>query len=196
MEACAESLYLDDEDIPKVFRQRREEATQASDNPKVIPMPFIQGTPDKGPLIVTNDWYVKEEKKKLAKQAKTKKEIQIEMMKLIAQKDQINTKLGELDPSKKKDAKKIVYCNIKLKDIDAELKMLQDQSGINLNKLEHGSKFSRFIGWFKRKWKKFKKGVKNFYNTYRDPLTTLFTVAIPAIFTGIIRGIIHLVSRK
>lgn len=202
MEACASQIYLHGSDIPKIYRERRTDdvaekpirSKKPEKNVKVVPMPFIQGNPEEGPLIVTDDWYVKEEKKKFTKQAKNKKSMQIDMMQLIAQRDQLNIELGKLDPGKKKDAKKIVYINIKLKDIDAELKMLQEQSGIDLNNLEHGTRFARFVGFFKRKFHHIKKKIKKFYRTYEEPINGLIAVIIPIAIAGVFKLISHLIA--
>lgn len=199
MSACAADFYLPGSTVPEVFleadrqmnaRNRKEKTIT---EPKVVKMPFIHGTPGvEGPLVVTEDWYIKEEKKRLAKNAKTKKEMQVEMMRLIAQRDRLNIKLGQLDPGKKKDSKKIVYINIKLKDIDAELKMLQEQSHINLDELDHGTKFSRYVGYFKRKLHQIGKKIKKFYHKYEEPITALITVAIPMVIAGVVRMLISL----
>lgn len=199
MDENTANFYLPGATIPKIFLEadrqmaRRNENKEIVTEPIEVPMPFIHGTPGvKGPLIITKDWYVKAEKERLAKKAKMKRDFQIEMMQLIAQRDQINMKLGELDPSKKKDSKKIVWCNIKLKDIDAELKMLQAQSHIDLNELEHGTQFARFVGAFKRKINKMKKKIKKFFKTYEESITALITVTIPLIIAIVAKSIMKL----
>lgn len=201
MDGNTANFYLPGATIPKIFLEadrqmaikREQEEKEIVTEPIEVPMPFIHGTPGvRGPLVITKDWYVKAEKERLAKKAKMKRDFQIEMMQLIAQRDQINMKLGELDPGKKKDAKKIVWANIKLKDIDAELQMLQEQSHINLNELEHGTQFARFVGAFKRKINKFKKKVKKFFKTYEEPITALITVAVPIIIATVVKSLMAL----
>lgn len=193
------NFYLPGADIPKIFLEAdrqmawKNQEEEIVTEPIEVPMPFIHGTPGvRGPLVITKDWYVKAEKERLAKRSKMKRDFQIEMMQLIAQRDQINMKLGELDPAKKKDAKKIVWCNIKLKDIDAELQMLQAQSHIDLNELEHGTQFARFVGAFKRKIHKVKKKIKKFFKTYEEPITALITVAVPIIIATAVKCLMKL----
>lgn len=196
-------FYLPGSTVPSIFleadRQMKEkeikEHGEIIDEPVEVPMPFIHGTPGaRGPIVVTKDWYVKQEKKRLASKAKDKRAYQTNMMKLIAQRDRINIKLGELDPAKKKDSEKIVKYNVKLKSIEAELSMLQRQSHIDLNELEHGTKGSRIIGAVKRKAKEVKKKVKKFYKTYKEPLNQLFAAALPIAIAGVVKLAIGLIA--
>ena len=142
----------------RLVAERHKNDPEVVTKPIEVPMPFIHGCPGaNGPIIVTKDWYVKTEKKRLANRAKDKRIDQEEMMELLARRDRLRGKLGCLNPMKKEDAKQIVKINIKLRDLQAELEMLQHQSGINLNQLDHGSRFNRFIGRVKNFFKRVKK---------------------------------------
>lgn len=200
----SEEYYLAD-DIsvyPKIIQDQildRHSSYQAPEEPKrvvkepiEIPMPFIKGDPNvEGPLIVTEDWYVKKKKKKLTAIAREKKDMQIEMMRLLGKRDLLRDRLGKLDPGKKKDSKLIVSINIALKDIDAELSMLQEQSGIKLTELDHGTKFQRRVSMVKKKVGGFFKKVKKFFKRHSDTIMDIASVAIPiaiAIFATTLAG--------
>lgn len=195
-----EDYYLGGVDnVPAVFRDAdrqieasyRDRIIKRVEEPKYIPVPFIKGCPGaEGPIIVTEDWYVNEKKKRMAKKAKERKELQIEMMQLLSQRDRLRIKLEELDPSKKKDSKKIVAINEKLKNIDAELKMLQMESGVNLEALDQGTKFGRFVGRLKRTWKRAVKKVKKFYKRNKELIIGVAAIALPALFGGLVRKLV------
>ena len=119
-------------------------------------------------------------------------DMQREMMRLLAKQDRIRHKLGQLNPNKKKDSKKIVAYNEELKDIDAQLKMLQEQSGIKLDELDHGTKLGRFVGKIKRAWKRFTKKVKKVYERNEALIVGIASVVIPIVGGIIIKGILGL----
>lgn len=165
-------------------RPRKPNEDEIVKEPPVIDMPFIKGDPNKkGPLIVTKDWFVKTKKKQLTRIAKEKKALQIEMMQLLGKRDALRIKLGRLDPGNMKDAKKIVSINITLRDIDATLSMLQDQSGIDLEELDHGTKFQRAVGRAKRAVGGFFKKVKKFFKKNKETIIEVASVAIPLAIT-------------
>ena len=156
--------------------------------PKKIPMPFIAGCPGAEPVVfVTEDWFVKHEKKRLAHLAENKRDMQIDMMELLCQKDRIKRKLGSLNTYKKKDSKKIVKLNTKLRDIDAELEALEQYSGVNVRALEEGSRFDRFIGRVKKKIIKVFKGIKKFVKHNKELFSGIAAIGIPAVAGLIIR---------
>lgn len=178
----SEDAYLYGSEVPMYDEKEPVQITK----PKVIPMPFIKeakGSKDK--VIVTEDWYVKTKKKKLARLAKDKKDIQIEMMQLLGQKDILKSKLSKLDESKKKDMKKIISINVKIKDIDAELEMLQKESGIIIDELDKGSKIGRFFSRVKRSVKKKFKKVKRFCKYNSELVTGILSIVVP-IFAAVI----------
>ena len=152
--------------------------------PREIPMPYIDSNPNvPGPVYVTNDWYMKKKKKRMIKRAKEQREVHIEMIQLLARKDMLRTKLGELDPGKKRDSKKIAAININIKDIDAELEMLSMQYGININELDKGTRLGRFIGRLKRKSKKVIKRIKRYFKDNGEFILNMSSIIIP-VFTA------------
>ncbi|MCM1439565.1 MAG: hypothetical protein NC131_10255 [Roseburia sp.] len=162
--------------------------------PKVIPMPFIKdakGSKDK--IIVTEEWYVKTKKKKLAKQAKERRDIQIEMMELLGERDILRSKLSELDDSKKKDMKKIVSINVKIKDINAELEMLQKEAGINVDDLDKGTKLGRFYNKLKRNIKKKVKKAKKWIKRNRELVSGVLSVIVPILIGFVAKKLLFLV---
>lgn len=163
--------------------------------PKIIPMPFIKDAPgSKDKVIVTEEWYVKTKKKKLAKQAKARRDIQIEMMELLGEKDILRSKLSELDESKKKDMKKIVSINIKIKDINAELEMLQKEAGINIDDLDKGTKLGRFCSRLKKTVKKKMKRVRKWVKRNREVVSAVLSVVVPVIIGFVTRKLLFLVA--
>ena len=192
-----EKFYLDPESVPRIFKiadKMLEEEHKNDPKPvkriREVPVPFIKGNPNvTGPVIVTEDWYLKKKKKKIAERSRDIKETQIEMMRLLAKRDRLKFKLGKLDYTSKKESKEIICINIELKDIDAELKMLQKQSGVDLNDLEKGTRFSRFIGLINRKTKKICKKIKKWYKRNRELIVGLAYIIIPVAVTALIKMI-------
>lgn len=183
--------YLDDRLMPKVFKTAEEPAVEEKiiTKPKTIPMPFIDGRTDtnKGPVVITEDWYVKCRKKELAEIAKDRKAAQIEMMQLIAERDRLRYKLGKLDMSKKRDSKIAVAMNVKIKDINAELESLQSITGININTLDKGSRLGIFVGKCKRLFHKVKKAVKKWWERNGELITGLAAIILPFIANKLVK---------
>ena len=193
------AYYLPGATIPKIFIEADRQINEAHPEPEIItkpkevPMPFIEGVKGvKGPVVVTEDWYVKGKKKELARIAENKKDTQIEMMQLIAERDRLRYKLGKLDPSKKKDSKAIVVINVKLKDIDAELKALEDIAGVKIDSLDRGSRLGRFVGKIKKVFHTVKKAVKRWYRRNEDLIKGIIAIAIPVVISTLGRLIVKL----
>ena len=109
-----DGFYLSN-DIPEVFKAADAIMAEKYPQPKkvrqprVVPMPEIKSNPNvEGPLYVTEEWYDKKKAKKEKKLKKEQKEFEIEIIQLIARRDMLRKKLGELNPGKKKDSKKKV----------------------------------------------------------------------------------------
>ena len=191
-------FYLRGSHVPSIFLEADRQYDDEHENDpipaqriKKVPMPFITGCKGaNGPVIVTEDWVVKKEKKYLKNRSEDIKEMQIEMMQLIGKRDRLKKKLGELDIGKKKDARRIVAINVQLKDIDAELQMLQAQSGINLNNLDRGTRLARFIGaikgWFKRRIRKLKKVIRE----NKELIYGMASIILPFISTIMFRRLV------
>lgn len=191
-----EQFYIDTRSVPNIFKiadREMEEKFPPNDRltkPKEIPMPYINSNPNvPGPIYVTNDWYYKKKKKKMIERAKETRDVHIEMMQLLARKDMLRIKLGKLDPSNKKDSKKIVAINVKLKDINAELEMLSWQYNIDLEELDKGSRLGRFIGRMKRKVKKITKVIRNLWEDHSDFILSIGSIILPFISTLIFKKI-------
>lgn len=180
--------HIQDRVNDNLERQRIEDEKDPPEyitEPVKIPMPFIEGDPNvKGPLLITKDWYVKEKKKKIATVAKQKKELQIEMMELLARRDVIRGKLARLNPYDPKDASKIVKFNIELKDIKVQLDYMSQQTGVNITELDHGTRFSRKINEFKRRVTKKIKKVKEFFSNNMEAIVKV-TIGVLPIVIGI-----------
>lgn len=185
-----EEYYLDPASVPEIFKIADQEMEKyykkekIVTKPREIPMPRIEGRYGaNGPVFITEDWYLEMKRKQQTEQARDRRDMEVRMMKLLANKERLRFKLGELDPSKKQDSKKIVAINVKLKDIAAELQMLEMQSGIHLDELDSGSKLGRFSGMLKQKWKKLRKKIKKFYRRHEYVLNTVASIILP-IFGG------------
>ena len=193
-----EQFYIDTKAAPSIFKDadREMEKKYPKENrltkPREIPMPYIDSNPNvPGPLYITEDWYLKKKKKKMIKDAKEKRDIHIEMIQLLARRDMLRIKLGELNPGKKQDSKRIAAINVNLKDINAELEMLSWQYNINLEELDKGTRVGRFIGRMKRKVKKVVKKVKKYWKDNKDFLLNISTIILPVISTFVYKWIFH-----
>jgi len=149
--------------------------------PVKIPMPFIHGDGRKGPLYITEDWYVKKKKKRIIQNAKEKKIIQCDIMEAVGKLERVNIKLAKLDPSRKKDVKKIVKLNIKKRDLELEIDTLQKECGVEIESLYKGNKWRRRWESFKKKIKKCWKKVKRWFSDNKEYIFGFLAVAIPSL---------------
>lgn len=169
-------------DLADMERDKYYKKEKIVTKPREIPMPRIEGCPGANKIVyVTEDWYLEKKKKKQTNRAKEIRDMEIEMMKLLANRDRLRIKLGELDSANKRDSKKIVAINVKLKNIAAEIEMLERQSGIHLDELDKGSRVGRFLGNFKKAGKKLIKKAKKFFNRHSEVITTVASVLLPII---------------
>lgn len=194
-----EEFYIPGSAVPDVFRKadrimdKKLRPLKVMTAPREIPMPRIEGCPGAiGPIHITEDWYNEKMKKKEEKKAKDRKKAEIEIIKYLAQQNRLRFKLGELDPSKKKNEKKIASINITLKNIEAEIRMLQEQNGISISELDRGSKIGQFVGRMKRRLKKIAKKVKKFYRDNTHLIDGLAAIILPFVGSFIIKRIFHL----
>ena len=187
-----EQYYIDARYVPKIFKvadrimeaKIPQEVKDRINEPKEIPMPYIDSNPNvPGPVFVTKDWYFKKKRKRMIEQAEEVRDVHIEMMQLLAKKDMLKIKLGELDPAKKSDSKRIVAINVEIKDIDAELEMLAWQFGIDLQELDHGTRLARFVGRLKRKAKKIGKRIKRYWKDNSDFILNMAAIIVPVVAT-------------
>lgn len=185
-----EEYYIDTASVPEIFRQadrileKELKPLRVMKKPREIPMPRIEGCKGtRGPIFVTEDWYLEKKKEMQVERSKSVRDMQIDMMKLLAKKERLRFKLGELDPSKKSDSKMIVSINVKLKNIDAELSMLEMQSGVHLDELDKGTKLGRFVGSLKQIGRKIVKKVKKFYRKNLELLNGIASITLP-VFGG------------
>ena len=190
---------------PAIFRYLDELAEEEKrQQPKIlpngkieikVPMPFLHHPQSvKGPVVITEDWYVKTERKRLAKLSKEKRILQEEMMECLAEKDIIKGKLGKLNPVDKRDAKKIVKYNIKLRDIDAELHMLSNQAGITIEALEHGTRFQRFRGKISNWLASTGKKIKKWYKRNEHIIQPIAVIAITVFASSLATKVAKLIS--
>ena len=170
---------LEETDYNKWKERNKDRCTE----PIKIPMPFIHGDGRKGPLYVTNDWYVKKKKKQIIKNAKEKKIIQCDIMEAVAKLERVNIKLAQLNPGKKKDAKKIARLNIKKRDLELEIDTLQKECGVEIESLYKGSKWRRRWESFKKKIKKGWKKFKRWFSDNKELIFGFLAVAIPGIIS-------------
>jgi hypothetical protein len=187
-----ECFYLDTKSVPDIFKiadremEKKYPPEKRMTEPREIPMPYIDSNPNvPGPVYITEDWYFKKKKKKMINRAKEKRDVHIEMIQLLARKDMLRIKLGELDPGKKSDSKRIAAINVDIKDIDAELEMLAWQYGINLKELDKGTRLGRFIGRLKRKGKKLIKKIKRYFEDNGEFIMNMAAIILPVIGTFI-----------
>jgi len=174
--------------IPEVFRVAAEQV--ARENPKrdyvkkpyTVPMPTIHSNPNvEGPIHMTREEYEKQKIKQQRKREKKAKEAEVEIIQYLAREEMIRSKLGKLDPCKKKDSKKIAAYNIELKSIRANIEMLQEQYNIKINELDRGNKISRFLGRLKRKARKVVKKAKKWFKRNEELISGILGIAVPVL---------------
>lgn len=187
----ASQIYLGS-NTPEVFRIAAEQV--AAENPRKeyvkkpyhVPMPTIHSNPNvEGPIHMTKDEYERQKIKQQKKQEKKTREAEVEIIQYLAREDMIRSKLAKLDPCKKKDSKKIAAYNIELKNIRANIEMLQEQYNIKINELDHGNKISRFLGRMKRKVQRVWKKVKKWFKRNEEVVVGVLGIAGPAILAAI-----------
>lgn len=180
---AADLLMAQQHPQPKIIRE-----------PKVVPMPTItenRGVTE-GPIRVTEEWYTKEKIKQMKKQEKARRSAEVEMIQLIARKDMLRFKLGELDPSKVRDSKRIAAINIELRNIEIGIHQLEEQHGISATDLDHGSRVGRFIGRLKHAAKKVGKKIKKFYKRNAELINGIASIVLPVLGTVLIKKIFKL----
>ena len=182
------------EDIPEIFKigmaqvdARFPKPLDTIRTPIKVPMPTIESNPNVlGPIKVTRKWYVEEKQKLMMEKSQTKAEAEMTVIQLLAQRERVQSMLAKLDPSKKKDSKKIAALNCKLDVIDRNLAGYRAQYGIDIENLDHGSRVGRWMGRVKKKIKKIVKKVKRFCKNYKEEIIAGLTALgsfIFAVFT-------------
>lgn len=155
-----------------LMAERLSEQNLTYENPnKVIPMPNVQQTQQE----------VWEKAQRLA---------EIEMIQLITRKEMLKKKLGELDISKAKDAKKIASINIDLMNVDLQIKQLEMQYGISSSEIDQGTRVGRFLGKIKKGFKKIVKKAKKFYKRNFELIYGLAAIFVPVIGGFLLRKIL------
>ena len=117
------------------------------------------------------------------------REYEIEMIQLIARRDMLKKKLGELNPGKKKDSKKIAAINIELINIREDLDEITAMSGLNITDIDNGTRLGRFLGRLKIKAKKIWKKTKKFYRRNSELIQGICAIVLPVIGSLIYKAI-------
>lgn len=121
----------------------------------------------------------KEALREAKRKEKQKKEAENTLIKLISRRDYIKAKLKSLNPGKEKDSRMIAQLNIELKSIEEDISKTQAVSGIYLDKLEEGSRLSRFVGKVKSKIKSAGRSIKKFFKNNKEMVVGLSSVILP-----------------
>ena len=187
--------YYLSKDIPEIFKIADEVMAKKYPKPqkakvKKVPMPDIHSNPNvEGPLYCTQEWYDKKVAKREKKYRKEKREAEEEVIQLIARRDYLNKKLGELNPGKKKHIKKIAKINIEMENIKDDIQMWKDQYDVNIDQLDKGTKLSRFVGKIKTGFKKAVKKTKKFYRRNAELINGVAAIALPTIISIVVKAI-------
>lgn len=183
--------------IPEVFRIADRQVDAENPNkeyvrePYEVPMPSIQSNPNvEGPIHMTKEEYEKRKIKQQKKREKKTREAEVEIIQYLAREEMIKSRLAKLDPCKKKDSKKIAAYNIELKNLRANIEMLQEQYGIKIDSLDRGSKVSRFFARLKKKTTRIFRKIKKWYERNDDLVIGVLGIAIPVLFSSLIAKII------
>lgn len=113
-----------------------------------------------------------------------RKEVETEMIKLVARRELLTHKLDRLDPSKRRDNDKIINYRIAISAINERLDDLQDLTGINP---EEVCPTVELTGWqkFKNNVKetahKVGKKIKKFFKKNMDAIVGIGSVVVPVI---------------
>lgn len=129
------------------------------------------------------------ELKKQRKLAQEKKEAELKSIELQSELEHIHSKLGTLNASKKKDAKKLAAYNIRIKEIEQELDELREKYKIEIKEIDRGSKVTNFLTKVKRGFKKFGRKFKKFFNKNAEFICTLGMTLLPVFGAFIGKGI-------
>lgn len=191
--------YYVGENIPEIFKTADRYIEQQNPQPKYVDMtrkePIkgleIDSNPRVlGPIKMTQDYYDKAVAKKKKKREKDKKKMRIEMIQLIAERDMLRKKLGELDISNRKEARKIASINIRLDQINKLLCALETQSGESVKELDRGTKPARIIGGIKKKVRKTIKKIKKFIKRNEEFIISVTSVVIPIVVMVVAKSIV------
>lgn len=180
-----ESIWIDDGVRPKIYKEDYQKPLEVVTEEIEVPMPCIVGEPDKGPIVITKDWYVKHKKKQMAHYASNRKDAQIKVMQMLADIDRLRYELGHLDPGDKKDSKKIVAINVRIKDMEADIESLEFLYDFKMDKLDLGSRLGKFMYKLKKTFKSIKKKIVNFFYEHEETILGIACLFIPIIFRSI-----------
>lgn len=120
-------------------------------------------------------------KKKSAKPEITEREYRIMLINLMAEREMLHKKLNKLNPGKRKDSMKIADINIIITEINDEIIRIQKVSGINIQKLDTGSKARKFFATVKNKIKGAFKAIGKFFRRNADVVLSVAALAAPII---------------
>lgn len=129
----------------------------------------------------TEEWYNRQRIIQQETMEQAKKLAEIELIQLITKKEMLKKKLGELDISKKKDAKKIITINTDLRYIEYQIQTIELQYGISATNVDQGTRLGRFIGKIKKTVKKIVKSVKRFWKRNFELIYGLAAIFLPVI---------------
>ena len=135
-----------------------------------------------GDFFITDDFGEKERLKKEAKKHKKDEANKEQMYKLLVRKEFILKKLASMSLTKKKHINDIADLNYKLEMIDWELKKIQEESGLDYKKIQHGSKIQHLMAYVSKKFKKFKKFLSKNWPSIQNTIIGIGSVLVPFIF--------------
>lgn len=185
--------------LPEPFRLADEYMAKKYPQPKTIKKPREVPMPDikinygaEGPLKITEKWYVKKKQKQMVERAISQREAEIDMIQYIAKRDMLRRKLAELDPSKKKDSKRIASYNVEIMRLTEEIEQLERQFDISATEIDHGTRVGRFLARCKKGVKKVGKKIKKFCKRNSDLITGIASIVLPVIGSCIMKAIFHI----
>lgn len=129
--------------------------------------------------------------------SKLMKKMKKTLVELMAIKTILKDRIRNLNPYKKKDAKKIAKLNLKLEEVKDLIKQYKKVTGYKKKKFYRGSRMNRFFNKIKRKIsinvKRIKKKAKKFYNKNKDIIGVGASVAVPAVIAAIGKRLIGII---
>lgn len=198
------SMMLGDESsIPEIFlladRAVRDNPTYAPPikrPPKPVPCPSLDSPKFvRGPIVANTQEYIdnwnKERQDEKDAEARERRKVQeLNIINLLAQKNNKEKRMLSLDKGKTKDMKKIAALHFEIKDLDEQLGKAQEESGIVLEDINTGSTLGRFWHKVKATVKKYWNKAKKFVKKNKDLFIGIATIAAPVIIWNLFKRFI------
>ena len=139
----------------------------------ILPQPTLKGNPNrKGPMSITDEHMVSERIRNTQERNTQMKEYENKLIKALAKRERIIAKIPKLKISNKSQSKEIARLNIKLSEVNKTIEIIQEQSGLTMRNIKHGTRLQKFMNAMKIKLKKIVKVIKQIYKDHKVVVIT------------------------